>query len=798
MPRPDSPEIVEAPTEKLEALRRMKAEVADMQRRIAALSPPAPRPWHSIARPEQLPPSGDWSTLLIMAGRGFGKTRCGAEWVAEQAARNPDTEWAVIAPTWRDARKVCFEGDSGLIKSLLPGEFESVNLSDLQLRLTNGSRIYGYSADRPDRLRGSNLSGAWIDELAAMPHADDLLGEALLPALRIGDNPRVFITTTPRPIKVLRELVARTDGTVRVIRGSTWDNAKNLSKRALAELRARYEGTRMGRQELEAELLEDMEGALWGRDILDHTRVDRAPELARIVIGVDPAVTSSEESDYTGIVVCGKSASGHLYVLQDATMKGTPVQCMLKVAELYKEWNADRVVGEVNNGGDYIGQVLHTVDPNIPYRPVRASRGKVIRAEPISALWEQDRAHIVGVWPRLEDQMCMLAPDAGPEAKDDAVDACFVAGTPVLTNHGEIPIEDIRPWDTVWTRDGWRPVLHSALTRRDAAVMTVELSNGRRLTGTPNHRVWTGTRGWVTMDALVWGDTVSGWITPSPSPSAASSTPATRTPNSVITASTTSPPAPVRPGVASTSTATCGALRTRENESPHGGTSTTSTRIRSTTTPRTSNSSAHRPTPPRTPGVAPTRSARTWIGSVLSRLRGTAVPPGSSGTAPTAPGRGTTGSTSPDPATAAESTTAPPSASNPATAPGPASTASTTVRTATGFGSRALSAAPSSGSPSTGRSPRPAAVRVLSVSAETVRRDVYDLMVAGRPEFVAAGIIVHNCVWAAVELQVGASAMLYLSAISKVCNACDMPNRKSDTSCRGCGDPLTTTIEGVG
>lgn len=420
MPGPDQ---VEAPSEKLEQLRRMQAETAELERRIAALSPPAPRPWHTIARPDQLPPAGEWSTALMLAGRGWGKTRVGAEWVAEQAARHPDTEWAVIAPTWRDARKVCFEGDSGLIKCLLPGEFDSVNLSDLQLRLTNGSRIYGYSADRPDRLRGSNLSGAWIDELAAMPHADDLLGEALLPALRIGENPRVLITTTPRPITVLRELVARTDGSVVVIRGKTWDNAANLSKRALADLRARYEGTRMGRQELDAELLDDIEGALWGRTILDETRVDAAPELARIVVGVDPAVTSGEESDYTGIVVCGKSADGHLYVLRDATMKGTPVQCMLKVAELYREWKADRVVGEVNNGGDYIGQVLHTVDPNIPYRPVRASRGKVIRAEPISALWEQNRGHIVGVLPRLEDQMCTLSPDAGPEAKDDAVDA---------------------------------------------------------------------------------------------------------------------------------------------------------------------------------------------------------------------------------------------------------------------------------------------------------------------------------------------------------------------------------------
>jgi phage terminase large subunit-like protein len=424
----ETPEIVEAPAEKLERLKALEAQVAQLRARIARLSPPAPRPWHSQARPEQIPPPGDWGTALILAGRGFGKTRCGAEWIAEKAARTPDSEWAVVAPTWRDVQKVCFEGSSGLIKALLPGEFDSMNLSGLQLRLTNGARIYGYSADRPDRLRGSNLNGAWVDELASMPHADELLGEALSPALRIGDNPQLLITTTPRPLKVLRDLIARTDGSVVVIRGSMWDNAKNLSRKMLDDLRARYEGTRMGRQELEGELLDDIEGALWGRMMIDATRVKAAPELARIVIGVDPAVTSSEESDYTGIVVAGKTADGHLDVLQDATMKGTPVQCMLRVAELYREWKADRVVGEVNNGGDYIGQVLHTVDPNIPYRPVRASRGKVIRAEPISALWEQDRGHIVGVLARLEDQMCTLSPDAGPEAKDDAVDAMVWAG----------------------------------------------------------------------------------------------------------------------------------------------------------------------------------------------------------------------------------------------------------------------------------------------------------------------------------------------------------------------------------
>ena len=419
----DGPELVEASAEKLAELQRLTAEVAELERRIAAMAPARPRPWHAQARPEQLPPPGDWSTLLILAGRGWGKSKSGSEWVVEQAARNPDTEWAVIAPTWRDCRKTCFEGDSGLMRALLPGEFGSVNMSDLQLRLSNGSRIYGYSADRPDRLRGSNLSGAWIDELAVMPHAEDLMGEALMPALRIGENPRILITTTPRPVKAIKDLMARDDGSVVVVRGSTWDNAANLSKAALAKWRAQYEGTRIGRQELEAEILDDIAGALWSHDLLDASRVDTAPHLVRIVVGVDPATTSGEKSDWTGIVVAGKSADGDLYILEDLTMKGSPHACMVAAVNAYKKWEADRIVGEVNNGGDYIESLLRTVDPNVPYKTVRATRGKTVRAEPVASLWEQGRGHIVGVMPELEDQMCGFTIDGSTGENDDRVDA---------------------------------------------------------------------------------------------------------------------------------------------------------------------------------------------------------------------------------------------------------------------------------------------------------------------------------------------------------------------------------------
>lgn len=423
----NQPDIVEAPLDKLELLALLQQQQLELNRLIAINAPPRARPWHTQAREEQLMPDGDgWSIWLILAGRGFGKTRAGAEWLAEQAARNPGTEWAIIAPTWRDCKNTCLQGPSGVIKSLLPGELESVNASDLQIRLTNGSKIHGYSADRPDRLRGTNLSGAWVDEVAAMPRADELFAEALMPALRIGKNPRALLTTTPRPVKIIKDLLGRTDGSVTVVRGKTWDNAANLSRTALAELRLRYEGTRLGRQELEGELLEDVEGALWNRDLLDETRVDKAPQMVRVVVGVDPAVTSGEKADHTGILVVGRSKDSHLYVLEDATTKGTPHNAMSRAVDAYHRWHADRIVGEVNNGGDYIEGVLRTIDPNVAYRSVRATRGKLVRAEPISALWEQRRGHIVGSLPTLEDQMCSFTPDTteSPDNLDAMVWAC--------------------------------------------------------------------------------------------------------------------------------------------------------------------------------------------------------------------------------------------------------------------------------------------------------------------------------------------------------------------------------------
>jgi phage terminase large subunit-like protein len=437
---------VEADPEKLRELKDMWARIEELKALAAQNTPVRPRRWHKQAcamppsclgcgspRENQLPPEGDWNIWLILSGRGWGKTAVGSQWLAKQAAENPGTEWAIVAPTWRDARKVCIEGRSGLLKALLPAsdgygaEVESINLSDLTVRLSNGSKIYGYSADGYERLRGSNLAGAWVDEAAVMANVGDMFSDALMPALRIGESPRCLITTTPRPIRFLRELIAREDGSVTITRGATWDNADNLSRSALAELRARYEGTRAGRQELQGELLEDVEGALWSHDLVDLTRVLKTPPLARIVVAVDPAVTSGEKSDSTGIVVAGKSTDGHIYILEDLTLKGTPHACMAKAVSAYHRWHADRIIAEKNNGGDYLEGVLRTVDEHVPYSTVTATRGKIRRAEPIAALWEQGRGHIVGSLPDLEDQMCSFTTDS--DESPDNLDAAIWAAT---------------------------------------------------------------------------------------------------------------------------------------------------------------------------------------------------------------------------------------------------------------------------------------------------------------------------------------------------------------------------------
>ena len=363
---------------------------------------------HQLARTEQLPTNDkSWTTWVYLAGRGAGKTRTAAEWLAWQASSLPRTRWAIAAPTYGDVRDTCAEGESGIVRVLREyGTLKDYNRSIGEIFLTNGSRIKLFSGEEPDRFRGPQFHGGWFDELAAFKHPE--AWDQYQFGLRLGDHPQTIVTTTPRPTKLIKDLITR-EG-VKVVRGSTFDNAANLAASALAELKLRYENTRLGRQELYGEILDDVEGALWTRKMIDEARVTEAPPLVRIVVAIDPAVTSNTTSDETGIVAAGIDHKGNYYVLNDETLRATPDTWARQAVNLYHELNADKIIAETNNGGDMVVMVLKQIDVSVPVKKVTATRGKQLRAEPISALYEQGRVRHVGYFEELENQMCEWTP----------------------------------------------------------------------------------------------------------------------------------------------------------------------------------------------------------------------------------------------------------------------------------------------------------------------------------------------------------------------------------------------------
>ena len=387
-----------------------------------------------LARLEQRPPQGDWSNWLYIAGRGAGKTRTAAEWLALQAIRADKTRWAVVAPTFADARDTCLEGESGLIAVLNRyDELDQYNRSQGALTLKNGSRIKIFSGEEPERLRGPQHHGAWVDELAAFRYLQETWDQLQF-GLRLGQHPQVVVTTTPKPRGLLKELMTRTDNTVVITRGSTFDNAANLAPTALLELRARYEGTTLGKQELYGEMIDVVDGALFTRQQIDDNRSDKPiGRIMSTVVSVDPAVTNNDSSDETGIVVCASDDQGNGYVLADLTMKGRPDQWANATINAFDQWKCDCIVVEVNQGGDMVAQTLRTVRSLLPIKEVRATKGKRLRAEPIAAMYEQGRIHHLGTFPQLEDQMCTWVPDEGKSP--DRLDA-MVHGFTYLTSRG--------------------------------------------------------------------------------------------------------------------------------------------------------------------------------------------------------------------------------------------------------------------------------------------------------------------------------------------------------------------------
>jgi phage terminase large subunit-like protein len=382
--------------------------------------------WPAIARRNQLPPPGDWWQIwLLLAGRGFGKTRTLAEWVCQQTASGQATRIALVAATAADARDVLVEGESGIL-AVAPPWFRPVyESSKRRLTWPNGALATTFSAEEPERLRGPQHDAAVCDELGSWsrPETWDMLQFGL----RLGGNPRCLVATTPRPTKLIRELLAREGHDVAITRGSTYENRANLAPGFFAQVIRKYEGTRLGRQELNAEILDDVPGALWSRARIEETRwpVHRnVPELIRIVVAIDPAVSSGEDSDETGIIVVGIDAYGHGYVLADQSGRYPPTEWARVAIGLYRQYNADRIVAEVNNGGAMVEATVRVVDCNVSYKAVHASRGKVVRAEPVAALYEQSRIHHVGAFPALEDQMCAFTTDFDRAAAGFSPDRC--------------------------------------------------------------------------------------------------------------------------------------------------------------------------------------------------------------------------------------------------------------------------------------------------------------------------------------------------------------------------------------
>lgn len=348
---------------------------------------------------------------------------------------NPGSRIAIVAPTYADARDTCVEGDSGL-RSVIPEIcVEAWNRSLGEFILTNGTRYKLFAAEEPERLRGPQHHRAWCDELAAWRYAETW--DQVLFGLRLGTDPRAVVTTTPKPNPLMRRIV-KSAGTI-ITRGSTFDNAANLAPAALAQLKARYEGTRLGRQELSAELLEDVPGALWTREMLDGApdapmRRREAPELQRVVVAVDPSGTKGDGGgDDIGIIVAGLGVDGRAYVLADRSCNMSPEGWGRRAVEAYAEFKADRIVAERNFGGAMVETVIRIADKKAAYKEVTASRGKTARAEPIAALYEQGRVSHVGSFPDLEDQMCnFTAAGYVGEGSPDRADALVWALTELM------------------------------------------------------------------------------------------------------------------------------------------------------------------------------------------------------------------------------------------------------------------------------------------------------------------------------------------------------------------------------
>ena len=403
--------------------------------------------WPLWARPGQMEPDDPWRIWLLLAGRGFGKTRTGAEWVRARVESGASRRIALVARTPHEVRDIMIQGDSGILSVCPPWNTPVWESSKRRLTWPNGAMAFAFSSYEPDQLRGPQFDAAWCDELASWQYPR-LTWDNLSFGLRLGAYPKCVVTTTPKPIELLRELTTRTD--VEITKGSSYDNSKNLPPGFLEAIAGRYEGTNTGLQEIHAQLLKEADGALWKREWIDDHRIETAPDPERIyqkVVAIDPAVTfDPKRSDETGIIVAAISDDGrksdhdkHYWVLEDASGVMTPDAWANRAVELFHKHEADFITGETNQGGALIETVLRHADGGqfIRFEGVHATQGKRARAEPVAAIYEQGRAHHVGEFDQLEDQMCGWTPQSSDSP--DRMDA-LVWAINGLTEHSRTGI----------------------------------------------------------------------------------------------------------------------------------------------------------------------------------------------------------------------------------------------------------------------------------------------------------------------------------------------------------------------
>ncbi len=401
------------------------------------------------ARDDQLPPGATgsgvpWTTWLMLGGRGAGKTRAGAEWVravvrdSGEAGDAPPLRIALVGENLADARAVMVEGVSGLLSVHPPHARPLYEPSKRQLTWANGAIAQLFSAEDPDSLRGPQFAAAWCDELGKWRRPDETW-DMLQFGLRLGRAPRQVVTTTPRPTRLIKALIA--DPQTAMTRVSSAANAANLAPGFLDAIVGRYRGTRLGRQELEAELLEDRADALWPRNVIERARLGAAPELRRVVIAVDPPASSGPHADACGIIAAGLGVDARAYVLADwPRERASPLAWARVCVAAYQKFEADRIVVEINQGGELVETVIRQIDPAVPVRAVRAMRGKWLRAEPVAALYEQGRVAHIGAFPELEDEMSDFGPDGlSGGASPDRVDALVWALTDLMLRGGAEP-----------------------------------------------------------------------------------------------------------------------------------------------------------------------------------------------------------------------------------------------------------------------------------------------------------------------------------------------------------------------